>query len=91
MQLVPDIEFRLYESTKSKPREKVDTDENVTVGKMNQRDGRAESDDSELDDNDCDILERLARVIEKNGYVCIPQNEQTVSSIQMRIRITFLE
>lgn len=77
VQLVPDVEFRLYESTKPKIREKIDADEKAlekTTGDNNRTE-----DDLNVDENDCDILGKLTKAIQKNGYVCFPVHEQSVS------------
>ena len=79
VQLVPDIEFRLYESTKSKPREKIDNDEKIVLQQTNSDNVHVESEDLDIDENNCDILGRLSRIVEKNGYVCCPCYEQIVS------------
>ena len=83
VQLVPDIEFRLYESTKPKPREKIDSDEKISSEKIHREEVAAESDDLDIDENDCDILGRLSRIIEKNGCVCFPCHEQSVSVLNI--------
>lgn len=77
VQLVPDVEFRLYESTKPKLREKIDADK--VLEKPTGDNGRTESDDLNVDENECDILGKLSKIIQKNGYVCFPLHEQSVS------------
>lgn len=39
-------------------------------------------DDNDLDEQytDCDILEKLSRIIQRNGYVCSPLNAQNVGT-----------
>jgi F-box protein 9 len=78
VQLVPDIEFRLYESTKPKLCEKIDADEKSILEKTNKDDG-VELEDLELEENDSDILGKLAKIIGKNGCLCSPHHEQSVS------------
>lgn len=77
MQLVPDIEFRLYESTKSKVRETNELEEKITIEKNNIDIINQEEVDVT---DDCDIVSRLSRIVGKNGYVCFPSHEQNVSN-----------
>ncbi|XP_058799475.1 F-box only protein 9 [Phymastichus coffea] len=80
VQLVPDIEFRLYESTKPKFRsEKMDIMEKKDVEERENDDHENDVEDSV--DNDCDILGKLSRIIEKNGYFCFPECEQSTTHI----------
>ncbi|XP_016838278.1 F-box only protein 9 [Nasonia vitripennis] len=92
VQLVPDVEFRLYESTKPKIREKIDADETVLERPTGDND-RTESDDLNVDENESDILGKLSRIIQKNGYVCLPLHEQStthISSLPMEIVLYIL-
>lgn len=77
--MVPDIEFRLYESTKPKLCEKKGFQEKEYLENTIQKDDIVETDLDEQS-NDCDILGRLSRIIQRNGYVCSPLNEQNVSN-----------
>ena len=77
VQLVPDIEFRLYESTKSKFREKTESEENADLENSKCDTSMEKVEELDIADN-CDILGKLSRITEKNGYVCLPRIEQTV-------------
>lgn len=74
---MPDIEFRLYESTKPKLRGKIDSDDKNISDKTNCDNG-TEYEEIDEENDDCDILDRLSRIVEKNGYVCTPRCEQNV-------------
>ncbi|XP_011495663.1 PREDICTED: F-box only protein 9 [Ceratosolen solmsi marchali] len=87
VQLVPDIEFRLYESTKPKLRENIDSDEKLTL-ETSFHDNGVDLQELDGEENDGDILGRLAKVIGKNGCVCSPHLEQSsthISALPMEI------
>lgn len=63
MQLVPGIKFSLYESTEQKFQNTVDSAEMVALEKINDDIGQIES--VNMKENNCDILGRLFRTIEK--------------------------
>lgn len=75
VQLVPDIEFRLYESTKQKTRERIDTEDGIESRDENQ--GK-EIDEEDEEDGDGDLLTKITRIVCRNRCVCSPQFEQSV-------------
>lgn len=81
VQLVPDIEFRLYESTKPKLREKMEIVEKKVDQDKSNDNQESYLEDLEVEDDDCDILGKLSRIIEKNGYICLPDSEQSVGML----------
>ncbi|XP_015117519.1 F-box only protein 9 [Diachasma alloeum] len=90
VQLVPDIEFRLYESTKPKAREKFEKDEKKIVFEGD-RDDEDIDDDEESDDGD--LLTKLSRILAKSQCVCSPRFEQStthISALPMEIVLYIL-
>ncbi|XP_012260502.2 F-box only protein 9 isoform X2 [Athalia rosae] len=78
VQLVPDIEFRLYESSKPKLRERLESDNRIDV-QVEELDEKA--DDEENDEDDVDLLTKVSRIICRNRCVCYPQFEQSATHI----------
>lgn len=76
VQLVPDIEFRLYESSKPKQRERIDPDDSIET---DAEEIDKENDDDEDEGDDVDLLTKVTRIICRNRCVCSPQFEQSVS------------
>lgn len=93
VQLVPDVEFKLYESTKSKPRMRLDTDKSSDVFTESIKySERLESDDDDLS-LDTDLYSRFQRKVGKNHLVCLMQYEQKcahISSLPMEIILYIL-
>ncbi|KAK2588306.1 hypothetical protein KPH14_004324 [Odynerus spinipes] len=94
VQLVPDIEFRLYESTKIKSRERFEPEDNL---------GNIENDPHSTDDNDrdgeedtedeADLCLKLSRIVNRNQRVCCPKFEQStthISALPMEIILYIL-
>jgi len=81
VQLVPDIEFRLYDANKVKPRERQETDnseDDLEVGPDQEGDIGLEDDDG---DNDTDLISRLQRLFSRSVCVCTPHHEQKATHI----------
>lgn len=88
VQLVPDIEFRLYESTKIKSRERFESDDNL---------GSIDNDTHNADDNDkdeeedaedeSDLSVKLSRIVNRNQCVCFRKFEQSVGVSFTNIKI----
>lgn len=99
VQLVPDIEFRLYESTKVKP-QRFDPDERLNLDNENRPDDRDEREniEDEEDDNDddgdnSDLFFKLSRIVSRNQRVCFPRFEQNathISALPMEIVLYIL-
>ncbi|KAL2739689.1 F-box only protein 9 [Vespula maculifrons] len=94
VQLVPDIEFRLYESTKIKSRERFESDDNL---------GSIDNDTNNADDNDkdeeedaedeSDLSVKLSRIVNRNQCVCFRKFEQStthISALPMEIILYIL-
>nr|CAD7461337.1 unnamed protein product [Timema tahoe] len=92
VQLVPDIEFRLYDASKPKPRDRQDTESTEDgLETATERDVNAYSDDD--DDEGEDLLSRLQRFFSRSCSLCVPQHEQTmthISSLPMEIVLYIL-
>lgn len=91
VQLVPDIEFHLDDSTKNKPRETIstaDTDKDlVDEHYETPSDSSSDSEDLAKDGN---LLTRIQKKINKYQYLFIPANEQKslhISSLPMEIML----
>nr|CAD7595546.1 unnamed protein product [Timema genevievae] len=92
VQLVPDIEFRLYDASKPKPRDRQDTESTEDgLETATEQDVNAYSDDD--DDEGEDLLSRLQRFFSRSCSLCVPQHEQTmthISSLPMEIVLYIL-
>lgn len=79
IELVPDIEFRLYESTKLKARE-VDEEnlENGIYAENDNSDSNINDDDS---DGEKDLYLKLCKIVNRDQCVCFPEFEQNVTHI----------
>lgn len=94
VQLVPDIEFRLYESTKVKSRDKNDADDSlerldndVWIANDNVEN------DNEEDDEETDLFVKLSKIVNRNQCVCFPKFEQNtthISALPMEIVLYIL-
>ncbi|XP_023726122.2 F-box only protein 9 [Cryptotermes secundus] len=94
VQLVPDIEFRLYDASKLKPRERHEIDnsaDDLEVGHDQEVDSGSEDDDD--DDSDTDLLSHLQRLFSRSMCVCTPHHEQKathISALPMEIILYIL-
>lgn len=95
VQLVPDIEFRLYESTKVK-NQRFEADERLnSLDDKNREDDRSdeqENSDDEDDDNS-DLFFKLSKIVSRNQRVCSPRFEQNtthISALPMEIVLYIL-
>lgn len=80
VQLVPDIEFRLYESTKVKP-QRYDPDGRIDqINSDSHAVNKEEYEETEDEDGDSDLFSRLSRIVSRNQCVCFPSFEQSVST-----------
>ena len=92
VQLVPDIEFRLYEQTKAKEKaDSKDIENPVTLDCDSQNENNEDnmSDDSDIE---MDLFLKLSRIVNSNQMVCFPQYEQNVRfkfSFKMIIYLNF--
>ena len=77
VQLVPDIEFRLYESTKVKLRERFDHEEKLDSLNTDSL-SINKDEDEEAEDDDTDLFTKLSRIVNRNQCVCFPLFEQSV-------------
>lgn len=73
--LVPDIEFRLYESTKVKTN---DDGHEGFDNDINNIDDNVENHNEE-DEEESDLYIKLCKIVNQNKCVCFPKFEQTVS------------
>ncbi|KAG7190541.1 hypothetical protein KM043_006642 [Ampulex compressa] len=94
VQLVPDIEFRLYESTKVKTRDKFDGDDDLD-GLDNKRHSGDDNDESfnDGDEEDFDLFIKLSKIVNRNQCVCFPNFEQStthISALPMEIVLYIL-
>lgn len=81
--LVPDIEFRLYESTKAKSN---DDKHEGFVDDSNSTDDRAENCNEEYEE-ESDLFVKLCKIVNRNKCVCFPKFEQNVSFLKIVNRI----
>ena len=80
VQLVPDIEFRLYESTKAKP-QRFDADERLDkINSDSHAVYKEEYEDTEEDDDESDLFSKLSKIVNRNRCVCFPSFEQSVGT-----------
>ena len=75
---MPDIEFRFYEWSKKQQEKKDYEDEDLLNDNVEHT--RIEESHIEEDDDydDCNIFERLSRIVERNGCICYPAEYQNV-------------
>ncbi|XP_075228192.1 F-box only protein 9 isoform X2 [Lycorma delicatula] len=86
VQLVPDIEFKLYESSKQRPPERNILENNEGEVCDNETEETQELCDD--NDDDADMLIRLQRYVNKTRSVCCPNHEQKgthISELPMEI------
>lgn len=83
VQLVPDIEFRIYEATKIKgTRERIEAEEKIYEAQepessvvTNEIEEQEEFDDL-MDESD--LYARISKIVNRNQRVCFPKFEQNV-------------
>ncbi|GLH13821.1 F-box only protein 9-like [Gryllus bimaculatus] len=75
VQLVPDIEFRLYDSSK-KVKERLEEERNLEVEHVFEP-----SEISDEDDDNLDLLTHLQRIFNRVRCVCVPLHEQQATHI----------
>ncbi|XP_015588407.1 F-box only protein 9 isoform X2 [Cephus cinctus] len=93
VQLVPDIEFRLYESSKVKPREKFESDERLETQDGHSRQNEANDNNENDEEDDSELCVKLSRIIYRNQCVCFPRFEQSgthISALPMEIVLYIL-
>ncbi|KAJ9581092.1 hypothetical protein L9F63_023731, partial [Diploptera punctata] len=95
VQLVPDIEFRLYDASKLKPREKqeVEAEEDDLEAIVDPEVDSELEEEEDDDDDDTDLLSRLQRIFSRSMCVCLPQHEQKtthISALPMEIILYIL-
>ncbi|XP_043285662.1 F-box only protein 9 [Venturia canescens] len=81
VQLIPDIEFRLYESTKPKNRERSEIEDRIDVGETIGNDGNDTDDDINDEDEETDLFAKLSKIVARNQCVCYPRFEQSTTHI----------
>ncbi|XP_076229262.1 F-box only protein 9 isoform X2 [Nomia melanderi] len=89
VQLVPDIEFRLYESTKMKP---IDDNLENLDNDSNSVDNNDENHNEE-DEEESDLFFKLCKIVNRNKCVCFPKFEQNtthISALPMEIMLYIL-
>lgn len=81
VQLVPDIEVRLYESTKTKVRDKFDAARDDSLDTLdNDFSTTTDSENhNEADEEETDLFSKLSKIVNRNQCVCFPRFEQNVS------------
>lgn len=84
VQLVPDIEFRLYETNKNKmakqPAE-IQKDEDDLVHEYGEMMLESEEPDEDISMSAKDLLIKMQRILSRNGSVCSSKNEQRAPHI----------
>ncbi|XP_033221607.1 F-box only protein 9 [Belonocnema kinseyi] len=93
VQLVPDIEFRLYESTKVKPQRFDPNERNDQINNDNCAVNKEEYEETEDEDDDSDLFSRLSRILSRNQCVCFPSFQQStthISALPMEIVLYIL-
>ncbi|XP_066581169.1 F-box only protein 9 [Prorops nasuta] len=77
--LIPDIEFRLYESTKLKTRDRFEEDKDEQI--ENDLFSSNEKDEDDNEDEKTDLLAKLSRIVNRNQWVCTPKFQQSTTHI----------
>jgi len=78
VQLVPDIEVRLYESTKTKTKDRFE-DDNLDILDNDFSTTDDNEQHNEPDEEETDLFLKLSRIVNHNQCVCFPKFEQDVS------------
>ncbi|XP_069700146.1 F-box only protein 9 isoform X2 [Periplaneta americana] len=89
VQLVPDIEFRLYDASKVKPRERQETESSEDLEAVADQ----EVDSGSEDEDYTDLLSRFQRLFSRSMCVCTPHHEQKathISALPMEIILYIL-
>lgn len=76
MLLVPDIELRLYESTKVKSNDDNHEGYDNDINNI----GENAENYNEEDEEESDLFVKLCKIVNQNKCVCFPKFEQTVST-----------
>lgn len=77
--MVPDIEVRLYESTKAKTRDRFDSDDNIDTLDNDFSTSNDSKNHNEADEEETDLFLKLSKIVNRNQCVCFPKFEQSVS------------
>lgn len=86
VQLVPDIEFRLYDSTKLKSND--ESLEDLDNG-VNNIDDNSEN-HNDKSEEESDLFIKLCKIINLNKCVCFPKFEQNVSVYCLKLKNNFI-
>ncbi|EZA48079.1 F-box only protein 9 [Ooceraea biroi] len=92
VQLVPDIEVRLYESTKTKAKDRFE-DDNLDVLDNDFSATDDSEQQNEPDEEETDLFFKLSRIVNRNQCVCFPKFEQDathISALPMEIVLYIL-
>ncbi|XP_029161839.1 F-box only protein 9 isoform X3 [Nylanderia fulva] len=81
VQLVPDIEVRLYESTKAKTRDRFDSDDNLDTLDNDFSTSNDSKNHNEADEKETDLFLKLSKIVNRNQCVCFPKFEQSTTHI----------
>lgn len=79
VQLVPDIEVRLYESTKAKTRDRFDADDSLDTLNNDFSTSNDSDNYNGADEEETDLFLKLSKIVNCNQCVCFPKFEQSVS------------
>ncbi|XP_012215867.1 F-box only protein 9 isoform X1 [Linepithema humile] len=93
VQLVPDIEVRLYESTKAKARDKYDADDSLDTLDNDLSANNDNENYNEADEEETDLFLKLSKIVNPNR-VCYPKFEQStthLSALPMEIVLFILK
>ncbi|XP_071561951.1 F-box only protein 9 isoform X1 [Temnothorax nylanderi] len=93
VQLVPDIEVRLYESTKAKARDIFDADDCFDTLDNDFSTNNDSENHNEVDEEGNDLFFKLSKIVNRNQCVCFPKFEQStthISALPMEIVLYIL-
>ncbi|GAB1866468.1 F-box only protein 9 [Camponotus japonicus] len=93
VQLVPDIEVRLYESTKTKTRDRFDADDQLDTLDNDYSTSNDSENYNEVDEEETDLYLKLSKIVNRNQCVCFPKFEQStthISALPMEIVLYIL-
>lgn len=79
VQLVPDIEVRLYESTMAKARDRFDADDCFDTLDNDFSTTNDSENHNEVEEEGTDLFLKLSKIVNCNQCVCFPKFEQSVS------------
>ncbi|XP_020291557.1 F-box only protein 9 isoform X1 [Pseudomyrmex gracilis] len=92
-QLVPDIEVRLYESTKTKTRDRFDTDDSLDTFDKDFTTNNDNENYNDDDEEETDLFLKLSKIVNRNQCVCFPKIDQSathISALPMEIVLYIL-